>query len=111
MLTRMIFLHKVNCGLFLCSKSLVRFTSNLWYLKIKDSFVTVIYLFACFFFFFFLFYFLIFFSLSVFVKSVQRIDLRSKSNVDGCLNFYLNLHSHVHVTISLIIILFTPTSL
>ena len=59
MLTRMIFLHKFNCGLFLCSKSLVRFTSNLWYLKIKGSFVTVIYLFACFFFFFF-FYFVCF---------------------------------------------------
>ena len=99
----MIFLHKFNCGLFLCSKSLVRFTSNLWYLKIKGSFVTVIYLFACFSVVFFLFFF--------FVKSVQRIHLRSKSNVDGCLNFYLNLHSHVHATISLIIILFTPTSL
>ena len=32
------FLDHYNCGLFLSPKSLVRFTSNLWYLKIKGLF-------------------------------------------------------------------------
>ena len=73
-----VLLDNYNCGLFPSSKHLVRFTSNLLYWKSKACYVAFGYsslLFACF--------FIVHFFSSVFTRSVQCIDLRSKSNMDG----------------------------
>ena len=76
-----VLLDNYNCGLFPSSKHLVRFTSNLLYWKSKACYVALILL-QQFIIYMFVFFLFIFFS-SVFPRSVQCIDLRSKSNMDG----------------------------